>query len=466
MNRVSRVLMVVATIAALGLVALGVAYGRRGEGPSEAGGDLAAVGPGIEGEGYPAPRETAESVGEMRPLAAYPEPTARSEPAPTLGLRATPWYNLPTPVREGGPTPTAWPAREVATGPQGTIITLEEQSDGGVVRWLTMGADGELQESVVTVAMADQSPHFWSGGTRLSPSPDGLHLVVEGVYPYHFDAAIVSILDLRSGDTWDVDTTFEPGDGVQMLTETWFGGWWPDSRHILLYDRSYGGIYLVDIMGDEPTVYLSEKCAVGGVTVTPDGQRLAILASPLLQSDYQMWLSWGDGRQAEQVLVSPAPHTLVAWSPDGQDLLYMRGLELWLMDRDGHNQRPLGVSHGPLSTQSPVCWSPDGQMIAYTQEVRLREKGPTPEWGEYVTASLVEVATGETRPLVRDGREGDLYPVWSPDGEWLAFLSNRSGAVEVWVVGRDGTGLRQLTDTGNAHYGLAWVAAPAGEGWR
>src|SRR5690606_30696580 len=42
---------------------------------------------------------------------------------------------------------------------------------------------------------------------------------------------------------------------------------------------------------------------------------------------------------------------------------------------------------------------------------------------------------------------------WSPDGSMLAFMSNRSGNNDIWIVNRDGSGLRNLTNTPNASEG-------------
>jgi TolB protein len=40
----------------------------------------------------------------------------------------------------------------------------------------------------------------------------------------------------------------------------------------------------------------------------------------------------------------------------------------------------------------------------------------------------------------------DLYPAWSPDGEEIAFSSDRDGDSEIFIMNTDGSGVRQLTD--------------------
>jgi hypothetical protein len=50
----------------------------------------------------------------------------------------------------------------------------------------------------------------------------------------------------------------------------------------------------------------------------------------------------------------------------------------------------------------------------------------------------------------------DAFPSFSPDGEQVAFYSNRSGAPEIWVAQQDGTAPRQVAEGTRAHSGAAW----------
>ena len=78
--------------------------------------------------------------------------------------------------------------------------------------------------------------------------------------------------------------------------------------------------------------------------------------------------------------------------------------------------------------------SPDGQTIAFSYQ------------GDLFT---VPVQGGTAHQLTTNGAY-DAYPVWSPDGQQVAFASAREGSLDVYVVGKDGGTPRRLTtDSGN-----------------
>jgi tricorn protease len=73
------------------------------------------------------------------------------------------------------------------------------------------------------------------------------------------------------------------------------------------------------------------------------------------------------------------------------------------------------------------------------------------------------VEKGPTRNLTRSSRHHDKWARWSPDGRRIAFISDRSGEEEVWLVAQDGSGQpEQLTKGGQAmRYAPEW--APDGK---
>ena len=67
-------------------------------------------------------------------------------------------------------------------------------------------------------------------------------------------------------------------------------------------------------------------------------------------------------------------------------------------------------------------------------------------WGQVVTSSDGEAwVVGDIRRLT-DVSGDDWGPSWSPDGRHIAFVSNREGNYEIYVMGSDGSNPRRLTD--------------------
>jgi TolB protein len=72
-------------------------------------------------------------------------------------------------------------------------------------------------------------------------------------------------------------------------------------------------------------------------------------------------------------------------------------------------------------------------------------------WEIYVVAS-----DGSGLRRLTDNPANDGLPTWSPDGKALAFVSDRGGAWAVWVVNADGTGVHKLFDIGGGGLAQDW----------
>jgi len=60
-----------------------------------------------------------------------------------------------------------------------------------------------------------------------------------------------------------------------------------------------------------------------------------------------------------------------------------------------------------------------------------------------------------TPPPVRSARPiNSVSPAWSPDGHWLAFVSDRDGEWKLWAIRPDGSGLRLLLDMPLTYQGI------------
>jgi dipeptidyl aminopeptidase/acylaminoacyl peptidase len=142
--------------------------------------------------------------------------------------------------------------------------------------------------------------------------------------------------------------------------------------------------------------------------------------------------------KAAEDLVNIPLVALPIWSPSSDALAFLldesgRGSRLWRCDLAGGELRQL--SNAPVMTSRPA-WSPDGRWIAVT---RANQGGGSGIW-------LVDAGgSGEERQIAGGAWE-TRSPSFSPDGTLIAFLSGEAGALDVWVVPVDGGGApRQLT---------------------
>jgi TolB protein len=111
--------------------------------------------------------------------------------------------------------------------------------------------------------------------------------------------------------------------------------------------------------------------------------------------------------------------------------------EIYLTDYDGAGPKRVTVSR--TLNVAPV-WSPDGQALAYTS-YRMGQFSVFQD----IIVSLLYKGVRQT-PLNGDPNKQNYLPAWSPDGSKMAFTSNRDGNPEIYVVNRDGSGLRRLTN--------------------
>ena len=160
--------------------------------------------------------------------------------------------------------------------------------------------------------------------------------------------------------------------------------------------------------------------------------------------------------------------------------------EIYLMDYDGHNQRPI-TAHRSLSLAPD--WSPDGQLLAYVTWVRgtpgifvadFERRGEkralitdgtlnsspsfapdgrrftlTRSTGGSAEIYVAESSGGNLRQLTYSPGI-DTSPAWSPTGREIAFTSSRSGSPQIYVMDSEGANLRRISTQGSYNDGAAW----------
>ena len=193
------------------------------------------------------------------------------------------------------------------------------------------------------------------------------------------------------------------------------------------------------------------------VRLSPDGRSLATAVVDVERGVTDIWLydtRTGTGRKA---ISGPGISHGPVWSPDSRRLVYLWDRSwpsLALSSLDGTaDPEPLPNT----GLMSPTDWSPDGRFILYNNSAlpAITQRFPSDVFA-------IDMARGrKVIPLLRT-QFFEYGAVFSPDGKWLAFLSDESGKTEIYMQAIDRgddslrvTGERFLISRQGAQY-LRW----------
>jgi eukaryotic-like serine/threonine-protein kinase len=162
--------------------------------------------------------------------------------------------------------------------------------------------------------------------------------------------------------------------------------------------------------------------------LSPDGSRVALDISDQKANNVDLWIESTTGAGNSRFTFDPSEEVAGVWSRDGQMVAYRGtsggGVSLNLKRASGleREKERYAVPRSTMDDLLPNSWSLDGQQILCTRQTAA---------GDYLV--LMPVAGGEpTRFLTSKGSEtnGQI----SPDGKWVAYASDESGAWEIYVT--------------------------------
>lgn len=236
--------------------------------------------------------------------------------------------------------------------------------------------------------------------------------------------------------------------------------WSPDGKRVAYREWSpktrEGGIYIARADGSNP-VRIREYAA--DPVWSPDGRWLAVAnMSPrgIGILDVEKALS-GDRSAYKQVtsVSSLVPEEWATWSPDGKRLAFTSqrtgDSDVWVVDVNGRNLRNL--TRNPNALDDSPSWSPGGNWIAFGSSRDSASQAENAITGDIYVMDL----NGRIVKRLTRAPRGSYGPEWSPDGELIAFNSQRDGNSEVYVMRADGTNQRRLTRHREADGIVAWV---------
>jgi tricorn protease len=211
----------------------------------------------------------------------------------------------------------------------------------------------------------------------------------------------------------------------------------PDGREIAF--ASGGDIWTVAASGGEAHLLVTHPATESRPLYSPDGTRLAFISTRTgAGSIYVLTLATGE---LVRLTYSDRPDSLDAWSHDGKWIYFTSAVN----DVAGQGDifrvpvvggMPLEVSRERYLNEFESAPSPDGQMIA------LMAKGlSSSQWWRNGHAHIDEtevwlkpVAEGGKYQMLLKADAKHAWPMWSTDGKTLFYMSDASGAENIWAV--------------------------------
>ena len=209
----------------------------------------------------------------------------------------------------------------------------------------------------------------------------------------------------------------------------WFPSLSPDGKWLVYSGQASGNrdIYLQSVGGQNPINLTADFLEDDDQPAfSPDGERIAFRSSRQGGGIFVMGLTGEAPRRVTSAGFRPS------WSPDGTTIAYSTEnvdvnpqndygtSELWLVDVETGKARNLNVNDAVQAS-----FSPDGRRLAVTaRHSDTRQM-------DIVTVLL---DGGEETKGVITGPGTDWNPVWSPNGRYLYYSSDRGGSMNLWRV--------------------------------
>jgi Tol biopolymer transport system component len=286
----------------------------------------------------------------------------------------------------------------------------------------------------------------WPQGTR--PGASARPVINTGLPFVSPDGSHIAFVSDRGGAT-DLFVISSDGTGERQLTRTPEyespAGWTTDSKHILfsVFTNETSTLYAIGLDGPGGKSQQEIGRFSGRSPVpSPDGKRVVYMAGTWTAT--RLMVSARDGSKPQQITDGSSIAWNTHWSLDGNRLAFTgrpeprSELAIFVLNADGSERRQIThIAPEEGGAQWPV-WSPDDKQLAVQVNNRA-SKNSAYIW-------IVDVATGAAQKLgVHDRAYLDETPSWFPDGKRIAFQSDRTGRMEIWIMNADGSGQTQVT---------------------
>jgi len=190
------------------------------------------------------------------------------------------------------------------------------------------------------------------------------------------------------------------------------------------------------------------------LAISPDGKRLAMDITNGNRTD--IWVYDWERDALTRLTFSAYQNEAPIWTPDGQRIVYASAEKgaapnLWWIRADGGGDAQRLTES--KDSQYPSSWSPHGAALAFSQNL------PRMGWGIMTMAVEGSEKSGwklGQPKIFASAPSLELLPAFSPDGHWIAYMSNESGIYEIYVRPFPGPGGKWQVSSGGVNRIGGW----------
>jgi Tol biopolymer transport system component len=260
--------------------------------------------------------------------------------------------------------------------------------------------------------------------------------------------------------------------------------------------------YMINAEGlNENLIIKNPEAYISCVSISPDGEMLVFTSN--FEGHADIYTIKRDGTNLRNLTKSGGFEEVCgAWSPDQKHILFYRqysiSSDILIIDVDGKNETNItdifSSSENNLNTIAETPWSPDGTKFVFqsdrdgdfdiyiydlnTKQTTKVTDTPTDEYkaawspnGDKITYTkvmkkqdydifMLDVSTSPLPSIgvnITNNPAYDTDSAWSPDGNQLAFISDRAGNAEIYIMDIDGNNILKLTNTPDSERRPRWI---------
>jgi len=219
---------------------------------------------------------------------------------------------------------------------------------------------------------------------------------------------------------------------------------------------SYAGyIWVVDRNGGDAR-QLTTGGHEEGPKFSPDGTQIAFTAEYAGNRD--VYVIAAAGGEPRRLTYYPGPDRVIAWTPDGQKILFSSNRKS-TNDPEQFFTLPVGggfPTEVPLPMADEGSYSPDGSQLAYVPNFQWQQAWKRYRGGQTKPIWIVNLSDSSIAERIPRENSNDFNPMWV--GNKIYFLSDRNGPVTLFAYD---TGSKQVTEAVK-NEGLDFKSAGAG----